>query len=1142
MYFPSRFSVIIVFILSVISLDVFSANVTRGPYLQMNTHEAITIRWRTDVRSDSVVRYGTSLNNLRQSKRVSGNRREHEVRLTGLSSDQAYYYSIGSSTEVIGAGSSYRFSTAPTPGTASPTRIWLIGDSGTANSNAAAVYNAYLNHPGADNTDLWIMLGDNAYNDGTDNQYQNAVFNMYPELLRRTPLWSTLGNHDGYTADSASESGPYYDIFTLPRNAEAGGLASGTEAYYSFDYGNIHFICLDSYETNRSPTGAMMTWLENDIAATNQQWIIAFWHHPPYTKGSHNSDTERALIDMRENALPILEDFGVDLVLSGHSHSYERSYLIDSHYGSSSTFNASHLIDGGSGREDGSGAYQKSPRGSHTGTVYTVAGASGKISGGRLNHPAMFTSLNQLGSVVLDVNGNRLDAKHLRANGAVSDYYTLIKGVDTSAPILSNVTTPSATSVQLTFSEQLDRSSAQNISNYSISNGINILSARLDGQKVTLTTSALNQGLTYTLLVNNVEDINGNPISPNSAYTFEYQNIQTANFQNGLGGYTGTTDTYIASGVANNNYGSAREILADGDDGSNGELASLLRWDLSGLPIDSTIISADIILDVFNPSSGNYQFYTNTIAWNENSATWNSISPSNTRGAQVASIQPANTGTYTLRLNSAGIELVQSWLDGNNRGLVLMSANSNDGIDIRSSEYDQVTRRPRLRVTYSVASTNNNPPLARFDMRSDGLTARFTDTSTDSDGTIVNWSWLFGDGNATQQQNPIHSYLSPGNYNVTLTVTDNSGAQSNTTRTLNIGTSDDTSPPSIPQAISTDIAADSVTLTWPASSDNIGVASYTIRRDGVVVGNTSETRFTDEPLSSNSTYGYTIEAVDTSGNTSGQSTVIIVNTSNIAPVASFTHQSRGLQLSFTDTSTDSDGNITRRRWEFGDGNVSTQQNPTHTYAAAGTYLVQLTVGDNKDGSDTLAQNINVSHQSDPVTVVLQQGLNNYNGSEDTYVAEGRANSNYGRAPDILADGDDGSRDELISLLKWDTSDIPLGTTVTEAKITLQVHNRTDAAYNLWEMQSSWDERNATWANSAPESNRGARIGRFTASSTGNYTITLNRAGLALVQRWIDGLDNNGITIESSGTRNGLDMRSSEYSTRSQRPMLTIRYQ
>ena len=180
----------------------------------------------------------------------------------------------------------------------------------------------------------------------------------------------------------------------------------------------------------------MMTWLQNDLAATTQKWIIAFWHHPPYTKGSHNSDTETELIQMRQNALPILEAHGVDLVLTGHSHSYERSFLLDGHYGTSGTLTPAMKKDAGSGREDGTGAYEKATPigGQHEGAVYAVAGSSGKISGGLLNHPAMYISLNKLGSMVLDIDGNRLDAKFLDNTGAVADYFTLIKGVTASVP------------------------------------------------------------------------------------------------------------------------------------------------------------------------------------------------------------------------------------------------------------------------------------------------------------------------------------------------------------------------------------------------------------------------------------------------------------------------------------------------------------------------------------------------------------------------------------------------------------------------------------------------------------------------------------------------------------------------------------
>jgi hypothetical protein len=142
---------------------------------------------------------------------------------------------------------------------------------------------------------------------------------------------------------------------------------------------------------------------------------------------------------MRQVFLPVLEAAGVDLVLSGHSHCYERSYLLDKHYGLSTAMNATNKLDAGSGQEGGSGAYKK-PEGGlipHQGTVYIVAGSSGQISGGTLNHPAMYISLNQLGSLVLDISGKRLDAKFIRENATTNDTFTILK--QNYPPVASNL-------------------------------------------------------------------------------------------------------------------------------------------------------------------------------------------------------------------------------------------------------------------------------------------------------------------------------------------------------------------------------------------------------------------------------------------------------------------------------------------------------------------------------------------------------------------------------------------------------------------------------------------------------------------------------------------------------------------------------
>lgn len=399
--------------------------IVRGPYLQMGTPSNAIIRWRTDVPTDSQVRYGT--NGLTLTKTDTNRTTEHVVRLTGLQPSTRYVYSIGTSSNLTLADTNFFFVTAPPVGTDKPTRVWVLGDSGTANQGAADVRDAYLRLAERKPADLCLMLGDNAYATGTDDEYQAAVFDMYPMVLENMFLWPAIGNHDTAFWREATHF-PYLDIFSLPTAGEAGGLPSGTEKYYSFDYANIHFICLDSMSSDVSQNGPMLTWLRNDLANTAQEWIIAYFHHPPYSKGSHDSDREWELIQIRTNVVPILEAGGVDLVLCGHSHSYERSYLIDGHYGPSSTFSESMKLDSGDGRTNGTGAYHKSQGiAANDGTVYAVAGSSGHTSPGPLNHPAMLVNLEMLGSMIIDVHSNRLDAYFIDPESVAQDHFTVLK-------------------------------------------------------------------------------------------------------------------------------------------------------------------------------------------------------------------------------------------------------------------------------------------------------------------------------------------------------------------------------------------------------------------------------------------------------------------------------------------------------------------------------------------------------------------------------------------------------------------------------------------------------------------------------------------------------------------------------------------
>jgi len=417
---------------AVAGLAAADAAVTRGPYLQIPRPNGIVVRWRTDVATDSRVRYGAAPGALTLVADEPASTTEHEVALTGLAADTRYYYSVGSAGgALVGDDAAHFFRTPPPAGTVKPTRIWVTGDGGFADANAAAVRDAFATFNAGNETGLWLLLGDNAYVVGSDADYQAALFDMHQDLLRRVPTWPTFGNHEALSSNSLSQTGPYFDMFTLPTGAEAGGEPSGTEAYYSFDHANAHFIVLDSHFSANTPGSPMMLWLEADLQATTADWVIAYWHHPPYSKGLlHDSDVEGREINMRENVLPLLEEYGVDLVLCGHSHSYERSNLVDGHYDFSPTLTPEMVLDSGDGNPLGDGPYRKPSVGPapHEGAVYVVAGSSSEVRTANLNHPVMEVGLLELGSLVLDIDGNRLTGTFLNSLVQTTDTFGLIKG------------------------------------------------------------------------------------------------------------------------------------------------------------------------------------------------------------------------------------------------------------------------------------------------------------------------------------------------------------------------------------------------------------------------------------------------------------------------------------------------------------------------------------------------------------------------------------------------------------------------------------------------------------------------------------------------------------------------------------------
>jgi hypothetical protein len=397
----------------------------RTVYLQQLGTDTVTLHWQSGEAEVGEVRFGTSAAGMDQMQREAQTTTRHAVRLPDLRPDTRYWYSVGATSETPVIDANRWFRTAPPVGSSGPTRIWVQGDPGywyrgsEAVRDAAITWSAARPRPGRPPFDLWLTTGDNAYGSGKNSEFQSELFAPYARLLGNVPYWPAYGNHD-------ARRWAFFEIFDFPQHGELGGIASGTEHYFAFNHANIHLVFLDTETGDLDSDGAMLQWLRRDLDANRQHWSIVVLHHPPYTKGSHDSDSEQdswgRMAAVRAHILPILEAHNVDLVLAGHSHVYERSYLLACHYGHSATLQPAMILDRGnlfaksSARDAGA-----------QGTVYAVVGSSAKADQGPLDHPAMAIARSQLGSLLIDVEGNRLDAYFITDSGTELDRFSIRK-------------------------------------------------------------------------------------------------------------------------------------------------------------------------------------------------------------------------------------------------------------------------------------------------------------------------------------------------------------------------------------------------------------------------------------------------------------------------------------------------------------------------------------------------------------------------------------------------------------------------------------------------------------------------------------------------------------------------------------------
>jgi 3',5'-cyclic AMP phosphodiesterase CpdA len=267
------------------------------------------------------VQYGKTLE-LGQEKADVRIGRRHAVALAGLDPGSTYHYRVEGVGRSLASGS---FCTAPV-GDESGFSFAVVGDSGSGGKGQLAVA-ALL---GRLEPDLILHTGDVVYPGGEERHYDRRFFAPYRSLIKDVPVFPVLGNHDVRQENGAA----FLENFHPPLDRPG-----STKRYYSFDWGDAHFVALDSelyYHDKGSSATRQKAFLERDLLSTSKRWKVAFLHRSPYGSSRHGGD-ERIRADLE----PLFARHGVDLVFAGHDHVYERTVPIRG---------VSYVLSGGGGK------------------------------------------------------------------------------------------------------------------------------------------------------------------------------------------------------------------------------------------------------------------------------------------------------------------------------------------------------------------------------------------------------------------------------------------------------------------------------------------------------------------------------------------------------------------------------------------------------------------------------------------------------------------------------------------------------------------------------------------------------------------------------------------------------------------------
>ncbi|ACL66790.1 Myxococcales GC_trans_RRR domain protein [Anaeromyxobacter dehalogenans 2CP-1] len=287
----------------------FAASVTRGPFLQqtgpssalvvVDTDAAATVQAIADLPGG-----GTA--------RAASDGTHHLLRLDGLPAASAVPYRL-TVDGVERPGGTLHTPGRPDTAEGRAAILAVVGDYGTGDP-AEMNHIARIREEGAQ---AILTVGDNAYPDATAADFLTKLFRPMAALLADVTMWPALGDHEYRQAWAQ----PYLDAFELPEGPQG-------ERYYAFDWGDVHVAALDSnciVPMDAATAGCdgktMVGWLTADLAASRAPWKIVLIHRPVVATGKYGVYPQ-----IPAALLGVLEGAGVDLVLQGHNHLYERSW------------------------------------------------------------------------------------------------------------------------------------------------------------------------------------------------------------------------------------------------------------------------------------------------------------------------------------------------------------------------------------------------------------------------------------------------------------------------------------------------------------------------------------------------------------------------------------------------------------------------------------------------------------------------------------------------------------------------------------------------------------------------------------------------------------------------------------------------